>query len=198
MIICISGFIIGSKFPADQNDVTHPDPFIPPHPSEHADHISLVRHNCTNQNYESHSVSNFEGQQLTQSNGDSNQFNQSQRCRSQSNYELSRDTINKQIELLERKYGGFKARKAAIAIQRAFRHFMMVNKFSSMANIDKKPSKVRLASSSLNSIPTSMFDNNERSVVIGANRIPPLRPLSLRETHPFQSSQVQQFAGTYF
>lgn len=59
-------------------------------------------------------------------------------CRS---YELSQDLLDKQIELLERKYGGVKARKAAITIQRAFRHYKMVKKFASitaMAKADKR------------------------------------------------------------
>jgi hypothetical protein len=56
-------------------------------------------------------------------------------------YELSQDLLDKQIELLERKYGGIRARKAAICIQRAFRHYKMVRKFASitaMAKADKR------------------------------------------------------------
>lgn len=58
-----------------------------------------------------------------------------------SSYELSQDLLDKQIELLERKYGGIRARKAAISIQRAFRHYKMVKKFASitaMAKADKR------------------------------------------------------------
>ncbi|KAG5682771.1 hypothetical protein PVAND_012103 [Polypedilum vanderplanki] len=58
-----------------------------------------------------------------------------------SSYELSQDLLDKQIELLERKYGGIRARKAAICIQRAFRHYKMVKKFASitaMAKADKR------------------------------------------------------------
>ncbi len=56
-------------------------------------------------------------------------------------YELSQDLLDKQIELLERKYGGIRARKAAVSIQRAFRHYKMVKKFASitaMAKADKR------------------------------------------------------------
>lgn len=58
-----------------------------------------------------------------------------------SSYELSQDLLDKQIELLERKYGGVRARKAAVCIQRAFRHYKMVKKFASitaMAKADKR------------------------------------------------------------
>jgi hypothetical protein len=60
---------------------------------------------------------------------------------SRRSYELSQDLLDKQIELLERKYGGIRARKAAICIQRAFRHYKMVKKFASitaMAKADKR------------------------------------------------------------
>lgn len=59
-------------------------------------------------------------------------------------YELSQDLIEKQIELLERKYGGDKARRAALVIQRAFRHYMLVKKFAhitAMAKAEKRHSK---------------------------------------------------------
>lgn len=59
-------------------------------------------------------------------------------------YELSQDLLDKQIELLERKYGGVKARHAALTIQRAFRHYTMVKKFASitaMAKAEKRSSR---------------------------------------------------------
>lgn len=52
--------------------------------------------------------------------------------------------MDKQIELLERKYGGVKARHAALTIQRAFRHYTMVKKFASitaMAKAEKRTSR---------------------------------------------------------
>uniref|UniRef100_A0A1I8MQ68 Uncharacterized protein n=1 Tax=Musca domestica TaxID=7370 RepID=A0A1I8MQ68_MUSDO len=66
------------------------------------------------------------------------------RSRTQSAYELSQDLLEKQIELLERKYGGVRARNAAVTIQRAFRHYMMVKKFASitaMAKAEKRLSR---------------------------------------------------------
>lgn len=59
-------------------------------------------------------------------------------------YELSQDLLDKQIEMLERKYGGARARYAAITIQRAFRHYTMVKKFASitaMAKAEKRLSR---------------------------------------------------------
>lgn len=43
------------------------------------------------------------------------------RSRVQTTYELSQDILDKQIEMLERKYGGDRARLAALTIQRAYR-----------------------------------------------------------------------------
>lgn len=57
---------------------------------------------------------------------------------------MSQDLLDKQIELLERKYGGIRARYAAITIQRAFRHYTMVKKFASitaMAKAEKRLSR---------------------------------------------------------
>lgn len=115
-------------------------------------------------------------------------------------YELSQDLLDKQIELLERKYGGLKARNAAITIQRSFRHYMMVKKFASitaMAKTDKKVSKTRLTSSPLSSTPDKTFDNNDTRLIVGTSRIPPSRSLSLRETRNFESSPIPQTAGKY-
>lgn len=70
---------------------------------------------------------------------------------------MSQDLLDKQIELLERKYGGVKARKAAIIIQRAFRHYKMVKKFNAitaMAKADKRISN-RCSLQSLSSISTA-------------------------------------------
>ena len=47
------------------------------------------------------------------------------------------------MELLERKYGGMRARKAALVIQRAFRRYMMDKKFATItanAKSDKRSS----------------------------------------------------------
>nr|CAD7570946.1 unnamed protein product [Timema californicum] len=59
-------------------------------------------------------------------------------------YELSQDLLDKQIEMLERKYGGIKARNAALTIQRAFRRYMLLKKFAAitaMAKAEKRLSR---------------------------------------------------------
>ena len=52
-------------------------------------------------------------------------------------YELSQDLLDKQIEMLERKYGGVKARNAALTIQRAFRHYTLLKKFAAITAMAK-------------------------------------------------------------
>lgn len=52
-------------------------------------------------------------------------------------YELSQDLLDKQIELLERKYGGTRARRAAIVIQRAFRRYTLIKKFTHITEMVK-------------------------------------------------------------
>ncbi|KAG9434663.1 IQ motif and SEC7 domain-containing protein 1 isoform X1 [Apis mellifera carnica] len=66
------------------------------------------------------------------------------RCRLQNAYELSQDLLDKQIEMLERKYGGVKARNAALTIQRAFRRYTLLKKFAAitaMAKAEKRLSR---------------------------------------------------------
>lgn len=61
-----------------------------------------------------------------------------------SRYELSQDLLDKQIEMLERKYGGVKARNAALTIQRAFRRYTLLKKFAAitaMAKAEKRTSR---------------------------------------------------------
>ncbi|XP_058800519.1 IQ motif and SEC7 domain-containing protein 1 isoform X2 [Phymastichus coffea] len=59
------------------------------------------------------------------------------RCRLQAAYELSQDLLDKQIEMLERKYGGVKARNAALTIQRAFRRYTLLKKFAAITAMAK-------------------------------------------------------------
>ncbi|XP_063220498.1 IQ motif and SEC7 domain-containing protein 1 isoform X8 [Bacillus rossius redtenbacheri] len=66
------------------------------------------------------------------------------RSRNQAVYELSQDLLDKQIEMLERKYGGMKARKAALTIQRAFRRYTLLKKFATitaMAKVENRLSR---------------------------------------------------------
>ncbi|XP_076447956.1 uncharacterized protein LOC143284806 isoform X3 [Babylonia areolata] len=57
------------------------------------------------------------------------------RCRAQqsASYQLSQDLHDKQVEMLERKYGGsLRARRAARTIQRAYRHYCMNRNFQKL------------------------------------------------------------------
>ena len=59
-------------------------------------------------------------------------------------YELSQDLLDKQLELLERKYGGHaRANHAARVIQRAFRHYSMRRKFATITAMAKGLSNPR-------------------------------------------------------
>jgi IQ motif/SEC7 domain-containing protein len=52
-----------------------------------------------------------------------------------SSYQLSQDLHDKQVEMLERKYGGsIRSRRAARTIQRAFRHYCMNKNFQKLRN----------------------------------------------------------------
>ncbi|XP_022246625.1 IQ motif and SEC7 domain-containing protein 2-like isoform X1 [Limulus polyphemus] len=65
------------------------------------------------------------------------------RSRSHSNqYELSQDLLDKQVEMLERKYGGVCARQAALTIQRAFRKHCMVKRFQELAHPNKSEKRL--------------------------------------------------------
>lgn len=57
-------------------------------------------------------------------------------------YELSQDLLDKQIEVLERKYGGVKARNAALTIQRAFRRYTLLKKFAAITAMAKAEKRI--------------------------------------------------------
>ncbi|KAL1130186.1 hypothetical protein AAG570_013124, partial [Ranatra chinensis] len=106
-----------------------------------------------------------------------------QRTRAQHGYELSQDLLDKQIEMLERKYGGDRARNAALTIQRAFRHYTLVKKFATitaMAKAEKRISRRLLGfqEEGSDSRCIECFANNSNM-----NQGPslPLRSLSMRE-----------------
>lgn len=112
------------------------------------------------------------------------------RSRIPASYELSQDILDKQIEVLERKYGGLKARNAALTIQRAFRRYTLRKKFAAitaMAKADKRMSR-RLPPSSdeFRSTNNGVMEHNEYSMPYeGRNcnnmRVMPVRSMSLRE-----------------
>ncbi|XP_069171055.1 IQ motif and SEC7 domain-containing protein 1 isoform X12 [Procambarus clarkii] len=56
-------------------------------------------------------------------------------------YELSQDFADMRLEMLERRYGGVVARRAAITIQRAYRRYAMYKKFRSITATAKAQEK---------------------------------------------------------
>ncbi|XP_060537254.1 IQ motif and SEC7 domain-containing protein 1 isoform X2 [Cylas formicarius] len=64
------------------------------------------------------------------------------RSRVQTTYELSQDILDKQIEVLERKYGGIRARNAALTIQRAFRRYTLLKKFAAITAMAKAEKRI--------------------------------------------------------
>lgn len=104
------------------------------------------------------------------------------RTRTQNGYELSQDLLDKQIELLERKYGGIRARKAALTIQRAFRRYIMDRRFAAItanAKADKRTSysyASRIPSSQSLDIHHHELDSSNGLLMKGT----PIRSMSLR------------------
>ncbi|KAG5896008.1 hypothetical protein JTB14_007573 [Gonioctena quinquepunctata] len=112
------------------------------------------------------------------------------RSRVQTTYELSQDILDKQIEVLERKYGGDKARSAALTIQRAFRRYTLLKKFAAitaMAKAEKRISR-RLPAPTEDNKPSPgteqqcgeysrSFENHDCNSL----RMLPVRSMSLRE-----------------
>lgn len=110
---------------------------------------------------------------------------------------MSQDLLDKQIEMLERKYGGVKARNAALTIQRAFRRYTLLKKFAAitaMAKAEKRLSR-KLQETQDRS---SGMNEHERMVYHSqiyiqqpqtANRPIPIRSMSLRERRHVENSQ---------
>ncbi|XP_033219763.1 IQ motif and SEC7 domain-containing protein 1 isoform X2 [Belonocnema kinseyi] len=113
-------------------------------------------------------------------------------------YELSQDLLEKQIEMLERKYGGVKARNAALTIQRAFRRYTLLKKFAAitaMAKAEKRLSRKLQETSDRQGNMTDherlpyhsqIYIHNQQAQ--GGVRPMPIRSMSLRERrHPDNS-----------
>lgn len=81
------------------------------------------------------------------------------RSRVQTSYELSQDILDKQIEVLERKYGGVKARNAALTIQRAFRRYTLLKKFAAITAMAKAEKRISRR------IPGGCVDDCARSTI---------------------------------
>ncbi|CAG9816488.1 unnamed protein product [Phaedon cochleariae] len=108
------------------------------------------------------------------------------RSRVQTTYELSQDILDKQIEVLERKYGGDRARSAALTIQRAFRRYTLLKKFAAitaMAKAEKRISR-RLPAAADEGRPSAEQPNGEYAHAL---RTLPGRSMSLRERRSDES-----------
>ncbi|XP_042221369.1 IQ motif and SEC7 domain-containing protein 2-like isoform X5 [Homarus americanus] len=115
-------------------------------------------------------------------------------------YELSQDFADMRLEMLERRYGGVVARRAAVTIQRAYRRYAMYKKFRSITATAKAQEK-RLSRRFTVDVPEwtdpagqqyndaehlirSEFDQLQRNLnatVYGEGRRP-ARSLSMRDT----------------
>lgn len=96
--------------------------------------------------------------------------------------------FEKQIELLERKYGGTRAREAAITIQRAFRRYQLIKKFThitEMVKAEKGSSRRFQENGNAISAATAQHVNEyacetKNAACLQAN-VTPIRSLSMRE-----------------
>lgn len=113
-------------------------------------------------------------------------------------YELSQDLLDKQIEMLERKYGGVKARNAALTIQRAFRRYTLLKKFAAITAMAKAEKRLSRKLQETADRGCSMGNEHERMVYHNqiyiqqpqtANRPMPIRSMSLRERRHVENSQ---------
>ncbi|EEB10285.1 IQ motif and Sec7 domain-containing protein, putative [Pediculus humanus corporis] len=106
-------------------------------------------------------------------------------------YELSQDLLDKQIEVLEKKYGGEKARNAALTIQRAFRRYALTKKFDSITAMAKAE---RRLSRRLQENFDSEVANFEKELQGGSKflqaRPAPLRSSSMREKRHLDSTSL--------
>ncbi|XP_067205713.1 IQ motif and SEC7 domain-containing protein 1 isoform X5 [Linepithema humile] len=120
------------------------------------------------------------------------------RCRLQTAYELSQDLLDKQIEMLERKYGGVKARNAALTIQRAFRRYTLLKKFAAITAMAKAEKRLSRKLQEAAADRSGGLSDHERMVYHSqiyiqqtqpANRPMPIRSMSLRERRHADNSQ---------
>ncbi|XP_012265797.2 IQ motif and SEC7 domain-containing protein 1 isoform X2 [Athalia rosae] len=121
------------------------------------------------------------------------------RCRLQNAYELSQDLLDKQIEMLERKYGGVKARNAALTIQRAFRRYTLLKKFAAITAMAKAEKRLSRRLQETSERPGSAMENERvtsyhsqiyiQQPQAANNRPMPIRSMSLRERRNADNSQ---------
>lgn len=115
-------------------------------------------------------------------------------------YELSQDLLDKQIEMLERKYGGVKARNAALTIQRAFRRYTLLKKFAAITAMAKAEKRLSRNVEESGDRPGGNMAEHDRIIYHNQiyiqqapqsvnNRPMPIRSMSLRERRHGENSQ---------
>ncbi|XP_046974128.1 IQ motif and SEC7 domain-containing protein 3 isoform X2 [Vanessa cardui] len=112
-------------------------------------------------------------------------------------YEMSQDLLDKQVEILERRYGGLRARRAAVTIQRAFRRRQLLKKFSAITAMakaaDSNARRLQDGSDHLLVNGNDIYANTlmqkspgSAEKVLALSR--PMRSMSLRERHDIDMS----------
>ncbi|CAH2234138.1 jg23734 [Pararge aegeria aegeria] len=112
-------------------------------------------------------------------------------------YEMSQDLLDKQVEILERRYGGLRARRAAVTIQRAFRRRQLLKKFSAITAMakaaDSNARRLQDGSDHLLVNGNDIYANTllqkspgSSEKVLALTR--PMRSMSLRERHDIDMS----------
>lgn len=94
--------------------------------------------------------------------------------------------------MLERKYGGDKARNAALTIQRAFRHYTLLKKFAAitaMAKAEKRLSRRMVAFPEDSNENHSHRMNLDRYLAPGPPSMP-IRSMSVRERRTVQTDST--------
>ncbi|KAL3289497.1 hypothetical protein HHI36_022917 [Cryptolaemus montrouzieri] len=122
------------------------------------------------------------------------------RSRVPNTYELSQDILDKQIEVLERKYGGLKARNAALTIQRAFRRYTLRKKFAAITAMAKAEKRISRRIPPVSEDHRSNTINEKDQVAEYARsfdghdcsslRVLPVRSMSLRERRNIDNMSI--------
>ncbi|CAK1546729.1 unnamed protein product [Leptosia nina] len=108
-----------------------------------------------------------------------------------SRYEMSQDLLDKQVEILERRYGGLRARRAAVTIQRAFRRRQLLKKFSAITAMAKAADSNARRMQDGDHLMVNGNDIYANTMLqkspVGAEKVlaltRPMRSMSLRERH---------------
>ncbi|XP_049881719.1 IQ motif and SEC7 domain-containing protein 1 isoform X2 [Pectinophora gossypiella] len=114
-------------------------------------------------------------------------------------YEMSQDLLDKQVEILERRYGGLRARRAAVTIQRAFRRRQLLKKFSAITAMAKAADSTardrrlqddhgQLVNGGNDIYANTLHQKSPGGVEKSLAMTRPMRSMSLRERHDIEIS----------